>query len=216
MEGIIYKTQSYLENDRLLFLYTPQGKITLIAKGSQKMTSLSRVLGQYLTQIEFKETTNRSMYSLVDGKILNDYQNIKNDYELTQSAAAILYMVDACVSDNEDHQPIYDELVEALKYFRQEVVLAFGFRLAKRLGYPLSLKPDGRQVKGFNLEQGSLVYIGENTTVDLDVSLTTILLKLIHLSYDTIEKIESINLLKLKKCLIRYYEHHLDTHLRHL
>ncbi len=216
MEGLIYKTQPYLENDRLLFLYTPQGKITLIAKGSQKMTSSARVLGQYLTQIEFKETPNRAMYSLVDGKILNDYQMIKNDYDLAQYAAAMLYMVDSCVADTDRHDEIYKDLIDTLHQFKPEMVLAFGFRLVKRLGFPMSLKPDGRVVKGFNIQLGSLVYQDEPYLVDLDLGLTTLLLKLIHLSYDTIDKIENISFLKLKTCLIRYYEHHLDTHLRHL
>ena len=36
MEGIIYKIQPYLESSRLLFVYTQQGKMTLLAKGAQK------------------------------------------------------------------------------------------------------------------------------------------------------------------------------------
>src|SRR5690606_24657092 len=185
-------------------------------KGSQKMTSSARVLGQYLTKIEFKETPNKAMYSLIDGSILNDYQTIKNDYDLASYAAAMLYMIDACVADTDRHQEIYQDLIGALQTFRPEMVLAFGFRLVKRLGFPMSLKPDGRVVKGFNLQMGSLIYEDEPYLVDLDLGLTTLLLKLIHLSYDTIDKMENINFLKLKTCLLRYYEHHLDTRLRHL
>src|SRR5690606_42086701 len=103
-----------------------------------------------------------------------------------------------------------------LEHFQKELVIAFGFRLGKRLGYPLSLKPDGRIVKGFNIERGGLIYQGESLSVDLDLNLTTILLKLIHLSYDTIEKIDEINFIRLKMCLVKYYEYHLDIRLKHI
>lgn len=216
MEGIIYKVQPYLENDRLLFVYTPKGRITLIAKGSQKLTSNHRILSQFLTRISFKETVGKSMYMLQEADMINDYPQIKKDYNQLEYAAATLSMLDQCVSDNDDHEPIYKDLVDILEHFQKELVIAFGFRLGKRLGYPLSLKPDGRIVKGFNVERGGLIYQGENLNLDLDLSLTTLLLKLIHLSYDTIEKIDEINFIKLKMCLIKYFEFHLDIRLKHI
>jgi len=216
MEGIIYKVQPYLEHDRLLFVYSPKGKVTLIAKGSQKLTSTSRILSQFLTRITFKETDGKSMYILQDAEMMNDYPSIKRDYNQLEYAASILSMVDSCVSENDDHESIFKDLVEVLEHFQKELVIAFGFRLGKRLGYPLSLKPDGRIVKGFNIERGGLIYQGESLSVDLDLNLTTILLKLIHLSYDTIEKIDEINFIKLKMCLVKYYEYHLDIRLKHI
>src|SRR5690606_5228699 len=148
MEGIIYKVQPYLEHDRLLFVYSPKGKVTLIAKGSQKLTSNSRILSQFLTRITFKETDGKSMYILQDAEMMNDYPSIKRDYNQLEYAASILSMVDSCVSENDDHESIFKDLVEVLEHFQKELVIAFGFRLGKRLGYPLSLKPDGRIVKG--------------------------------------------------------------------
>ena len=52
IEGLIYKVMPYLESNRLLYTYTPLGKVTLHAKGAQKMTSQLRVASQYLTHIE--------------------------------------------------------------------------------------------------------------------------------------------------------------------
>jgi DNA repair protein RecO (recombination protein O) len=156
------------------------------------------------------------MYILQDAEMMNDYPSIKRDYNQLEYAASILSMVDSCVSENDDHESIFKDLVEVLEHFQKELVIAFGFRLGKRLGYPLSLKPDGRIVKGFNIERGGLIYQGESLSVDLDLNLTTILLKLIHLSYDTIEKIDEINFIKLKMCLVKYYEYHLDIRLKHI
>ena len=43
MEGLIYKVQPYQEHARLLFVYTPKGKKTLLAQGSQKLNSENRI-----------------------------------------------------------------------------------------------------------------------------------------------------------------------------
>ena len=109
MEGLIYKTQPYLENDRLLFLYTPQGKITLIAKGSQKMTSNIRNVAQYLNLISLKEVPNKTMYTMIEGKTINDFNHIKTNFDDTV-LASILFDLLAFVADNDQHSIIYELL----------------------------------------------------------------------------------------------------------
>ena len=157
MEGIVYKQQSYLENDRLIFVYTPLGRMTLVAKSSQKMTSQIRNVAQYLNLISFKEVPNKTMYALVEGKTLNDFMSIKSDYQRT-AQSSILFDLLALVSDNDQHDVIYDLLVGALLNFSKESILSFGFKLLKYLGYQISLKPDGRRVKGVCIQTASIVY----------------------------------------------------------
>ena len=53
MIGLIYKTQPYQETNRMLFVYTKKGKKTLIARGSQRLSSELRLISQYLNLIEF-------------------------------------------------------------------------------------------------------------------------------------------------------------------
>ena len=77
MEGIVYKVQSYLESSKLLFTYTPKGKITLIAKGAQKLNSNDRILGQYLNHISFEEMPGKEMYTLKSAKLIHDFAHIK-------------------------------------------------------------------------------------------------------------------------------------------
>ncbi len=211
VQGVVTKVQSYLENDRLVFVYTKSGKLTLIAKGSQKVTSDLRILAQYLTFIEFKEVKHKNMYVLMEGKIIDSFESIKKDYQSLELASIMFDLVNHFVSENDNHETIFELLKDGLFHFSRESVLSFGFKLLKYLGYQMSLKPDGRKVKGFNLKTASLVYVGEKSELDLSLELTTILLKLSYLSYDKIEKIEDYNFIKLKSFMYDFYEYHTDT-----
>lgn len=214
MEGIVYKQQSYLENDRLIFVYTPKGRMTLVAKGSQKMTSNIRNVAQYLNLISFKEVPGKTMYTLVEGSTLNDFMSIKNDYEkVTQ--ASILFDLLSFVADNDQHEQIYGLLKDALIYFSKETVLAFGFKLLKFLGYQISLKPDGKKVKGVNIKTASIVYEKEPYVADINVTETTSLVRLIYQDYDKIETLDSKQYNQLKQFMYAYYEYHTDHKLTH-
>lgn len=209
MEGIVYKQQSYLENDRLLFVYTKLGRITLVAKGSQKMTSNIRNVAQYLNLIYFKEVPQKNMYALIEGKTLNDFQNIKSSFDL-MTQASILFDLIGFVADNDDHESIYTLLEGALLHFSKESILSFGFKLLSYLGYQISLKPDGRRVKGVNIKTASIVYEKEPYVANIDVHQTTLLVRLTYLEYDKIDAIDEINYRELKEFMYAYYEYHTD------
>lgn len=210
LEGIIKSVQSYLENDRLVYVYTPKGDITLIAKGSQKLTSDLRILSQYLNHISFKEEKQKTMYILKEGKLLNSFENIKKTYSQLELASIMFMLLTKYVTKEDEHEKIFNSLKDALYHFKKECVLSFGFKLLKYLGYHLNLKPDGRTIKGFNLKESRLVYLGENTQIDLNLEQSLILLKLSYMTYDTIDRIEDENFMKLKSFMYDYYEYHMD------
>lgn len=212
MEGIVRSVSSYNENDRLIFLYTAVGRITLIAKGAQKVTSELRTIGQYLNLISFKEVPFKQMYILMEAKLINGYQDLKTDYDTTLKVS-ILFDLLSFVSDNDDHEKIFILLKDALNQLSDEVVLSFGFKLLKYLGYQMNLKPDGRDVMGFNIMEARLVYKHEHLKRDLDLSLTTELLKLTYQSNDLLQKLDKATYHALKKFMYDYYEYHTDSKL---
>lgn len=217
MEGIIYRVQPYQEHARLLFTYTPQGKVTLIARGSQKLNASVRVIAQYLTRITFKESKDKSMFTLSEPSLINDYQHIKDDYHQTQSAALMLEIIDKCIVHETFHQAIYDTLNEALEAPDLTLsAIAFSLKMLVPLGVGLDLKPDGRTIKGVSVEKGGLVYENESSPIDLDVKEATPLLKLYYLPYNEHGIYEIDTLKAIKNFIQRYYEYHLQTTLKNL
>jgi DNA repair protein RecO (recombination protein O) len=216
MEGLIYKVQPYQEHARLLFVYTKNGKKTLLAQGSQKVNHPSRILAQYLTHIEFREGT-KSFLTLAESKILDDFSKIKSDYHQTQSAAIILEIIDHLIVDEYQHHHIYDEMMKALK--SPDITLSslsFTLKILKPLGYAIDMQADGRKVKGVNIENGCLVYEGEQEIIDLDVKESISLLKLMYLPYESLEPIEEDHLKKIKVFILKYYQYHLQSTLKNL
>lgn len=216
MEGIIYKVQPYQEHARLLFVYTEQGKKTLLAQGSQKVNHPHRILAQYLTHITFKDN-QKSFFILSEATIINDYRRLKENYDETKSAALILEIIDLFMVDQYNHFIIFQELILALEAPHiHEASLSFALKMLKPLGYELNLKLDGRIVKGINIEKGSIVYQMEPDIIDLDVKEATLVLKLMHLPYQDLEVIPKEMFTKIKTFILKYYQFHLQTTLKNL
>ncbi|MFU8792414.1 MAG: DNA repair protein RecO [Acholeplasmataceae bacterium] len=214
IEGMIYKTQAYKESARLLFTYTSQGKVTLIAEGAQKMNHPYRVLGQYLTMISFQESP-KSMVTLKDAKLLNTYKKIKDDYDTLKYASLILEIIDHLVIEDMPHNIIFSHVKAALDIDDLKTAsLSFSFKMLKIFGYELNLKPDGRKVLGVNIELGGLFYEGESHIMDLDVTQATQLLKLTRYPYDQLETLSESSYQVLKNFLLKYVQFHLQTTLK--
>ncbi len=216
MEGLVYKVQPYLESARLLYVYTPVGKKTLLAQGSQKVNSAQRILAQYLTHIEFKDQ-NKSFLTLTEAKIKHDFATLKTDYAKTKSAAVILEIVDQLMIDNVNHEKIFQEMMGALTSERiHESSLSFGIKVLKTLGYPLDLSPDGRVIQGISITKGGITYEDEPYLSDLDIKDGIELLKLSVMPYQELMPIPLEILNRLKTFILKYYQYHLQTTLKNL
>ncbi|HAX02858.1 MAG: DNA repair protein RecO [Tenericutes bacterium GWC2_34_14] len=215
MEGMIYKVQPYQEHGRLCFTYTEKGKVTLYAQGAQKVNHANRILAQFLTKISFKEGT-KSFLPLQEAAIINDYQHLKLDYKKTQAAALMLEIIDKVVVENANHGLIYHELCLALDAKSVEVSsLSFAIKMMQELGYGLSLKPDGRKVKGVSISKGVLIYQDEDEPIDLETKDAVTLLKLSVMPYDQLD-LEILDLNQIKEYTSKYYSYHLQTTLKNL
>ncbi|MCD4826568.1 MAG: DNA repair protein RecO [Acholeplasmataceae bacterium] len=217
MEGLIYKVQPYQESSRLLFVFTPKGKVTLMARGAQKLKEKSRVLSQFLTHISFKEQINKKFYTLSEPKIINEFNLIKTDYHKTKKAALILEIIDQLVVDQVNYQFIFDDMILALNQSDITVSsLSFSLKILKPLGYELNLTADGRTIKGISIEKGGLVYQGEEESIDLNTKDALSLLKLYYLPYNE-HGIYEIDILKrLEEFVQKYYQYHLHITLKNM
>lgn len=217
MEGIIYKIQPYQETSRLLFVYTPKGKLTLLAKGAQKLTQKTRVIGQFLTRISFDEIPNKTFLILKNPVVLDDYEWVKKNYNMTKYAALGLEIIDRFMTEQEEHQNAYDEIVSVFKQENiKKAVLSFSLKMLKLLGYGIDLSADGRIVKGISIAKGGLTYENEQYIVDLDTKDAISLLKLYYLPYNEHSDVSDESIQRIESFIKRYYEYHLHTTLKNL
>ena len=217
MEGLIFKVQPYKETSRLLFVFTPVGKVTLVAKGAQKVTDKSRVISQYLTHISFKEQKDKSFYTMQEPKIINEFSILKADYHKTKQAALILEIIDQLMIDDLNYKDIFNDAILALNEKDIKVSsLSFALKVLKPLGYALNLDADGRQIIGLSIEKGGLVYQNEVFPIDLNTKDAIFLLKLYYLPYNEHGIYEVDILEKIEFFIKKYYQYHLNVTLKHL
>ena len=216
MIGLIYKTQPYQETNRMLFVYTKKGKKTLIARGSQRLSSELRLISQYLNLIEFYDN-GKKMQSLTDAKLLDDYQKIKKDFFKTKLVAAMLEAIDKVRDEEIDHELVLEELIKSINSNNlNAATLSFLIKLISQAGYAPNFEADGRVVRGFNLELGIIVYEKDAISIDLNVQETIILMKLLNLDVNDLEEIDQNHFESISQFIKKYYEYHLRVSLKNI
>jgi len=197
IEGLIVKVMPYLESNRLLYTYTPLGKVTLHAKGAQKMTSQLRVASQYLTHIEADFVKKEGLIPVSQLKIVNDFQSIKSNFDSMSEVALLLELIQQCIGEDAPHQSIFKDLMIVLNsLYLKELSLRFIIRILHVIGYDLNLTGDGQDVIGFHIPTASL------------------LLQLKYTNYDTIFTISDTQLKSIKSFLIDYIEYHVHIKIK--
>ena len=216
MIGLIYKTQPYQETNRMLFVYTKKGKKTLIARGSQRLSSELRLISQYLNLIEFYDN-GKKMQSLTDAKLLDDYQIIKKDFFKTKLVAAMLEAIDKVRDEEIDHELVLEELIKSINSNNlNAATLSFLIKLISQAGYAPNFEADGSVVRGFNLELGIIVYEKDVISIDLNVQETIILMKLLNLDVNDLEEIDQNHFESISQFIKKYYEYHLRVSLKNI
>lgn len=215
VEGIIYKTQPYLESGKLCYVYTKRGKVTLHAKGAQKMTSPDRVLTQYLTKISFDDH-HKDMMTLMNARMIEDYEAIKSSLDSVKMVSVMLAIIDHLVVENMDHVWLYERLEKALHY--KDLLslnqIRFALHFLFHAGYDIHLEGNGQPLKGYHIELGRVIYENESIPIDLNVSLMTRLHELKYTKYDTIITVENETLTRLMSFIKSYIQYHLNYNLK--
>lgn len=113
IDGIIVTSKDYKESSKIFEVLTEKGIISVIAKGCKGLKSPLRIVSR-LTRATFTLYYKEDKLStLKEYNVINDYKNIKKDYDLINYASNITniaYQVEHQDNDNE----IYNILISSL------------------------------------------------------------------------------------------------------
>ena len=110
-KGIVLKTMPYKEADKLVTVYSyDYGKITLVAKGTKKLTSKNAPSIQSLTYSEFIINLKKGLCPLIKGTALNYYRHIKDSIEYEIVADYLLEYYYRYVEENSPSKAAYQFL----------------------------------------------------------------------------------------------------------
>ena len=210
-KGLIYKTQDYKESSKLLYVYSPQGKVTLVANGVKSYKHEYRVLAQYLTEIEFSYH-ERDMFALAQARYIDGFDELKTDYLRLSKQSIILEIIDHLITSDIDHDKVYALAIEALKH--QVGYLIFTLKLLFALGYRLNFVGDNPT--GFSIKNASVTTTHDGDYVDVDLETTVILAALYFYKSGDMLEIELNQIKNIEHFIKTFYRYHMDYDIKGL
>jgi len=210
-EAIVLKSLDYKDSSKILYLYTKNGPLSIIAHGVKKMNSINRFLSQNgnLINVIFSKG---SFPSLKEGELLNDYPEIKKDLLAYTYLNHIMELVNNTISEDSDHPKMFSFLKRLFVLFNANSdpeILSFIFelKLLYFLGYGLNFKGcnicGNKEFLVFNIDNGGLV-CEEHLIVNQQSYDSDIFLLLSKLYYLNIDDFKIINLNKNDRMIIRH------------
>ena len=79
IEGVIIKTTDYKENACKISVLTETGLIDLIVRGAKKINSKLAPLSQPLKRVQLFATFDKTLNTVTEGTIIDNYTNIKEN-----------------------------------------------------------------------------------------------------------------------------------------
>ena len=208
IEGIIYKTLDYKESSKLLYVYTPKGKITLVANNVLNMKNNNRFLSQYLTHISFVGK-DKQMYSLENASLINDFNKIKTNYDNIKLVSKLFIVIDKAVTPDLEHEKIFNELVKVLNSDNiSNATLSLLLKLLKPLGFEPTFFIENKKTYGFDLQKGSIVTSKDDT---YDIGLDDLMKMMIYYykPYNELPLLSEEENNQLQQIISKYYKYHL-------
>lgn len=132
IEAIVLHQIDYRDNSKILYLYSAQGHLNVLAHGVKKMNSVNRFLSQTGTVIRCRLTSSKQLPSLQDGELLQEFSTIKQDAYLYAYMSHILELTRHTIADDLDHAKMYQFLLKLFECMNQgsdPELLSFIFEL---------------------------------------------------------------------------------------
>lgn len=212
-EGIVIKTIDYSNSSKILYVFTENGVLSVLAKGAKQPKSKFRALAQPLTEISF-EMSNGKLPILIDADIVDFHQSIKNDVECTTYATHLMEILYKMEVDNTNN--VYNFLKHILRLLPKDPEL-YAMMFEIKYLYSLGLSPvfkycvecGDTEIIGFDVYKGGMVckkHTSDFTNFDSEAILA--LYKLYNAEAKEVDL--TIPRRHLRLIIDQYYEHHLN------
>ncbi len=125
-EGIIVKRHNLGEADRIITVFTPQfGKISIKAAGVRKITSKRSAHIELLNQSILSLYKGSGMYVLTEVKMIEDFQDLKKDFNKIGLAYHLCELVDCLCPENQENYAVFSLLKKTLLQIAQKEEVMF-------------------------------------------------------------------------------------------
>lgn len=171
VEGIVLRHADYRENDRMLTLLTPRGRVDALCRGCKRPRSPLMAASEVFVMGSYELTAVRDRYIVSACLIRDSFYDLRLDIRRLSCAAYMANVCEATVQPEDSAQRPFLLLARALGYlcYQNEdpraVLSAFLLHYAAALGYRPALDrcvvcgtpADGENGVLFDIEQGGIL-----------------------------------------------------------
>jgi DNA repair protein RecO (recombination protein O) len=136
--GFILKRVNFGDSDRYITIFTKNhGKIEVLARGVRKITSRRGSSVELLNLIEFQSVRSRKNYVLTEVKLIDSFEDIKNNLLQIKKAFLICELINAILPSNQKHTDVFALILNtlyaipgeprAVLYFQAKLLIILGF-----------------------------------------------------------------------------------------
>lgn len=115
IQGIVISNMEYRENDLIVYLLTPHGMISYLAKGALKQTSKNRICTQPYSYVNISLTQSK-LPVLTSGHVIESYYKIHQDL-VKQSLCQVLC---DCIKRTEIDEMLFLHFQKMLQYLQTD------------------------------------------------------------------------------------------------
>ena len=185
--GLVIRQDLYKEDALKITLLTSDSLVSLIVRGARKMESKLKHLTPLITQIECMASTNRTINTLTEGVVVNNYTFIKEHPLHSAISLAIFELISAFCETITDYHALYLFTIKMLDLLNTTNYPMSIFCLYNiKMWYLLGSQPDfkacpvcGKDGLHFDVAGGGLLCKEHRHASSLDTELS----KLIRLIY---------------------------------
>ena len=142
-QAIILKRTNLGEADRLITAFTKhRGKLTLIAKGIRRLTSRKKGHLELFNQVKIFCAKGKSIDIITEAETINNFSQLRKNLNAVRIAYLFSELVDQLTAENQEHQFVYQLLLDHLKQLNQptaskDIIINFEKGLLQFLGFGL-------------------------------------------------------------------------------
>lgn len=113
--GICLNTIDYKENDKIIYLLTPEGKISALMRGVKKSNSKLKFVCQPFCYSEFLFTGKGSMPLVINANIIDNNFDLLNTYKVYEISSIVLKIIYALSNQIQDSLVLFDCVINFFK-----------------------------------------------------------------------------------------------------
>ncbi len=139
--GLVLREVNYKEADKILTVLTPEGKLTVAARGARRKGSRITACTQLFAYSEMELFTYRDRTSMNGGETVEIFPGLRRDIELMSLGAYFMELLEAVTQENEDSRALLSlalnslYALDTLKKPQKVVKPAFELRLMCLTGF---------------------------------------------------------------------------------